>query len=398
MSNGVEVLSGVPGTVVPSGALITPGGQQGPGGQPAYTVNTAAFTVPAAGSTVVINVNNASWAAQGEWVYVAGADGAGGAAVLQITNISGNQLTLLNPGPGTITPPLASVTGAGLLSQISGRTTDYVGGDNLCHPLSMVSGFIAKSAAYSVLPADSGKYFLCTGTGWTLTLPMAAAGLYYYIRNDQGLIAAGTITIAAQGGQTIDGATSINLLPGQDCTIITDGSNYRTFGLKREVIVGTIDGAGGQTVLLPSGYRIFELEFTGIQTTGGGDQWIWFQVSSNGGTTWIAANYYNGFLYNTSGTAAAYLNQNNQTRSYLVPMTANTAQQYAMAKLILYPGKTGENPNWLTDCGYWYVGGAITQKYNIWGFLDQQVLLNALQYYPNAGSITNMHVTVKGKV
>jgi len=48
------------------------------------------------GSTVVVTVNDASWAAIGEWVWVAGAGGSGQAGALQITAISGNQLTLLN--------------------------------------------------------------------------------------------------------------------------------------------------------------------------------------------------------------------------------------------------------------------------------------------------------------
>src|ERR1700757_4924387 len=87
------------------------------------------------------------------------------------------------------------------------------------------SGFISKSAAYTLTTADSGKYVICSGGSWTLTMPAPASGLTYQVRNDMGISGTtGTITLQPNGG-TIDGLSSKPLLPQQECTLITDGIN-----------------------------------------------------------------------------------------------------------------------------------------------------------------------------
>jgi hypothetical protein len=72
-------------------------GPQGPAGTPAWTLTTAGFTVPASGSTVVVSVQDTSWVAINEMVYVAGAAGSGLAAAMRVTAKTSNQLTLLTP-------------------------------------------------------------------------------------------------------------------------------------------------------------------------------------------------------------------------------------------------------------------------------------------------------------
>ena len=76
--------------------ISVPGGGIGPTGKPAYTNSTAGFTVPSVGSSVTVNVNDTSWAAVGETVWVAGAGGSGNAGAMQITGLTANSLTLLN--------------------------------------------------------------------------------------------------------------------------------------------------------------------------------------------------------------------------------------------------------------------------------------------------------------
>ena len=80
-----------PGTVVSSGALITPGGAQGPIG------------------------------AQGAASTVQGPQGPQGPTGPQ--------------GPAGATPPLADATQDGLLRKVSGLTTDFVDGTNYCQPI-----------------------------------------------------------------------------------------------------------------------------------------------------------------------------------------------------------------------------------------------------------------------
>jgi hypothetical protein len=78
---------------VPGGGV----GPQGPAGTPAWTLTTASFTVPNSGSTVVATVQDTSWVAINEMVYVAGAAGGGLAAAMRVTAKTSNQLTLLTP-------------------------------------------------------------------------------------------------------------------------------------------------------------------------------------------------------------------------------------------------------------------------------------------------------------
>jgi hypothetical protein len=127
----------VPGTNVPSGSGVSPGGAQGVAGVAGYAYSVTAsspFTVPAVGQTVVVTVADASWVTAGQVVNVAGAAGSGIAGSFQVQSVNGNQLTLLNPTPAPAIP-LADSTQPGLLNQLSGNTTDFVDGTNNCQNL-----------------------------------------------------------------------------------------------------------------------------------------------------------------------------------------------------------------------------------------------------------------------
>jgi hypothetical protein len=90
------------------------------------------------GQTVTVNVADASWMVAGEMLWVdQAAGGAGQGGLMQITAKTGNQITLLNISAGTGIP-LADATQSGLLKQVSGSSSDYVGGDNQCHALPVV--------------------------------------------------------------------------------------------------------------------------------------------------------------------------------------------------------------------------------------------------------------------
>ena len=110
-------------------------GSQGPTGNPgppAVTTTATPFTVPNVGATGTVTVLDARWVVIGQMIYLSTAGGATSAGALQVTAINGNILTLLNPAPPSVIPP-ADSTQPGLLNQLSGKSTDYVGGDNLCH-------------------------------------------------------------------------------------------------------------------------------------------------------------------------------------------------------------------------------------------------------------------------
>lgn len=87
----------------------------------------------------------------------------------------------------------------------------------------------AKSANYTVVATDRGDVLQCTNT-FTLSLTAAATlgdGFIFGLVNT----GTGSITIDPNGAETIDGAATKTIAPGQSAFVITDGSNWRTVGL-----------------------------------------------------------------------------------------------------------------------------------------------------------------------
>ena len=124
------------GAVGPAGSpggVGSPGAPGAAGGNAWTLVTNASFTVPAYGANVTVQAGDTSWVALGEWVYIDDAAGAGVAGQLIVTAKTPSTLTLFNPTPSTY--PLASTTQAGMLCQVSGKTTDFVDGTNNCQPI-----------------------------------------------------------------------------------------------------------------------------------------------------------------------------------------------------------------------------------------------------------------------
>src|SRR5262245_20900787 len=108
------------------------------------------------------------------------------------------------------------VQGSGVT--LSSTGADSGTGDVTLSAMGGVNGFISTTSAYTLTSADSNQYIICSGGSWTLSLPTAALGLCFNVRNDMGISGTvGTITIARAGSATIDGQTSLALLPQQEC-------------------------------------------------------------------------------------------------------------------------------------------------------------------------------------
>jgi hypothetical protein len=103
--------------------------------------------------------------------------------------------------------------------------------------------FAAKTGAYTALAADRGKVINFTTAGVTLSLTAAATlgdGWWCVVVNSA---ASGILTIDPNSSETIDGSTTIVLLPGQSCIVFCNGSLLRTVGRPRIAqVVNTQDG------------------------------------------------------------------------------------------------------------------------------------------------------------
>lgn len=157
-------------------------------------------------------------------------DGAGVTRCVAYTRASGQPIAtvaLANGGTGATTQA-AALQALGTLGNIT----------------------VAKTGAYTVVDSDRGDVILCSGT-FSLTLTAAATlgnGFSFGVVNT----GTGTITIDPNASETVDGAGTKVLKPGQSAILITDGSLWRTVGLSGSGATGggadEIFYENGQTV------------------------------------------------------------------------------------------------------------------------------------------------------
>ena len=179
---GTQGPTGATGTQGPTGPT-GPAGATGPAGttgENANTLTVASFTVPAIGATVTVSVADTGWIVVGQMLYVDTAGGGAGAAgAFQVQSKTSTTVTLLNPAQMQQIP-LAGTAQAGLMAQLSGRSSDYVGGDNACHavPGAIPAGTVWDFAGATLPPG----WLWCDGSAQsraTQSALFAAIGTTY---------------------------------------------------------------------------------------------------------------------------------------------------------------------------------------------------------------------------
>ncbi|WP_162141947.1 hypothetical protein [Aureimonas ureilytica] len=86
----------------------------------------------------------------------------------------------------------------------------------------------ARSSDTPLVQADQGKMIELTGT-FTQTFAAASvlgSGWFVYVRN----AGSGVITLDPNGGETVDGRTTIRVYPGESLLIQSDGAAFRSVG------------------------------------------------------------------------------------------------------------------------------------------------------------------------
>jgi hypothetical protein len=257
---GVQGVQGTTGAAGPAGATGSQGpagatGSQGPAGVNAYTLTSAQFTVPPVGGTVVVTFQNASWLVLGQYVEVKTAGGTSVSGTLQVTAINGNQVTLLNPSIPSLA--LANTTAAGLLVQVSGNATDYVGGDNACHSfppeaVSADAGNLATIGSDSLISVPQSSI-------WSVRLRSFNAVGNPNFEVDQRNV--GNIVTAPGTSTTV--VDRWNLNKASSVTLVTSGGQV---------------GSTGDVVLPGTNFRIsrsyFRITLTTAQATLGAGDWL----------------------------------------------------------------------------------------------------------------------------
>lgn len=110
-----------------------------------------------------------------------------------------------------------------------------------------------------------------TGGSGTFTLPLAATvgpNWYIQVRNS----GTGILAVANSGSDTINGATPLNLNPGDSCFVVTDGFTWYTIGLGPNITGGfnyvtiSLTGVTGNYVLTGTQLNQIGYRFTGVPT------------------------------------------------------------------------------------------------------------------------------------
>lgn len=189
-STGATGPTGPQGSQGPIGATGAPGsqgntgptgptGNTGPNGLNAFSTSTSGFTVPAVGGSVTVTVADASWLTVGEFVYIADANGSGQAGAMQVTAITGNQVTLLNVASSTGLPEAPND------SNLYGRKNSawaIVPSGSLIIPASWLAGanpngatiFVANRAL--TITGITGVVEIANGAAATVSVVKAASG------------------------------------------------------------------------------------------------------------------------------------------------------------------------------------------------------------------------------
>lgn len=116
---------------------------------------------------------------------------------------------------------------------------------------SLLNGQLVKTGAYTVIDADRGKVFNCSGT-WTLNITAAATlgdGFTFAVRNS----GTGAITIDPTLGETINGMATLVVGAGDFVIVYCDGAGFSTVG-GSSAPAGTMTPYAGSSA--PSGWLL----------------------------------------------------------------------------------------------------------------------------------------------
>jgi microcystin-dependent protein len=225
----------VPGTVVASGSLTTPGGAQGVQGIQGPPGSGG-------GGGISADANNKATLGTDSLILVQGV-AAGTSATTHTQTVSGDDPQLTNARTptaheashvsGTDQIPNASATARGLLAQLSGNVTDYVGGDNACHNLVAALASVLVPTGTVIDWAGSGT----APSGW-LTCDGSAVSRTTY---------AALLTAIGTTYGTGDGSTTFNLPDARGRTAIGVGQGA---GLANRVLAAK---GGEETHILSVG-------------------------------------------------------------------------------------------------------------------------------------------------
>jgi len=211
---------------------------------------------------------------------------------------------------------------------------------------SLLNGQLVKTGAYTVIDADRGKVFNCSGT-WTLNITAAATlgdGFTFAVRNS----GTGAITIDPTLGETINGMATLVVGAGDFVIVYCDGAGFSTVG-GSSAPAGTMTPYAGSSA--PSGWLLcygqtvsrtnYAALFLAIGTTyGAGDGSTTFGLPDIRGRVIAGKDNMGGTAASrlTSPVAGSTLGASGGSQSHTLSATEMPAHTHGIAATVLYDG------------------------------------------------------------
>jgi hypothetical protein len=252
---GYAATNAASGTVIATGARVSPGGVAGAAttgspGANAYDALAASFTMPAANASVSIVISNTSWLGVGQEIYIAGA---GYFSVSAISSPTVLVVTNSNyPGaaaPGSTIAVGAKVSSAGLIGPTG------AGGAGL-------NAFTTLSASF-VQPASGSTVVANVGTtAWMATgqIVYVAGGGYYSVSSIADLTHA-TLNNLGYSGNLASGSTVASAGAVTPAGLIgPSGSNpytTTTASFTMPAVGNSVTVTVGSTAFMTAGHNLF---------------------------------------------------------------------------------------------------------------------------------------------
>lgn len=251
----------------------------------------------------------------------------------------------------------------------------------------------------STLGSGSGQVILATGF-ITLSIPAASSLPSYWVVHISNS-GTGTITIDPNASETINGATTLNLYPGESCTIMKTGaSSFTASGLttNRPVLIFSQTASSSTTIDftgLDSGvFTDFYFELKDIVPATNASS-LYMRFSTNGGSSYAAggSDYtYAGDYGDSAGGTSTPINSTGAAQILLGPanlMGNGTGQAYSSTVKLPLPLSTSAYKH-VTVVGGQYSSTPRGINLGITGhYVGSQSAVNAVRFLMNTGNISS---------
>ena len=322
------VVVNIPG---PQGAAGT-SGTNGSNGVNAFSVTTAAFFVPALGASVVVPVLNASFLPESvAGQFFVSVQGCG---YLQVTDVTGFNVTLRNPAAGVLSIPNAVPTTlipSGSLVTLAGAVGPQ-GPAGAAGGASSAGTYIVRTPDASI---PSATALNSLSAGYLKTQGSGGSGAVSTVASVPVGDISGVLPIAK-------GGTNLSATPTNGQLLIGNGSGFTLAQLTAGSNVTITPGAGTITIAATTGgsafnYVTFTRRLTGSNLIASGDTKNPFSLTSFPSGSWTTLDPSAGFTAATGRFTVPY------TGYYRIDALFNLLGSSGVSSVIVFLRKNGSN-------------------------------------------------------